>query len=388
MVLHVHIGMSINSTTGEVLSTWLRKAAKGPVDMARVTKDDDGLRLLMAASAWALAVDLAVALGYNDDETLISRKHKQVLALVRLQRYEEALISLGVVLGCTTVAPNTPQYIVFHLLRVEIYLALEDEREASIVVWELQGLAAQDCLQQPMVRLCVDLCAVKLLLVKGDLKSALAMLLRLLELELYTDPSCRVVLLCDILKVLLQMGGMQFCAHYQTLLRATLASNPQLGENRLAHLAAVTHASVVFAQGDYAAALESFEVCISRAAAALQRENSVAMAGPGLALLPTGEHAYFGMQDSSNLLLEAVNNASVCFLHSKQISEAVERLEGLVQSNPALFLQPVVIFNLCTMYDLSCTVELSDNKKRALHMLTKEYGVNTIPWTAFRITIS
>ena len=70
-----------------------------------------------------------------------------------------------------------------------------------------------------------------------------------------------------------------------------------------------------------------------------------------------------------SLLSAAVNNYAVCALHLKQVDKSVSKLEDLIARNPTRHIIDPVVFNLCTLYDLSCTPELSKNKKKVLQRI-------------------
>ena len=376
------------STTGELLTSWKSKCKKGPVEVSSISHTDEGLDSLLEACAWEAAVQLSAELGYNDDMTLINRKYKQVLALMCLKRHEEALVSLGVILGCTTVAPNMEKYLMLHLFRVEIYIALGDEREAIMVIKELNRI--RPSLADPMARLGIDMCDIKLLLTKGNIKCALERLLRLLDDD-YKEPEAapvRLIILCDVVKALLLVGGLGYTAPYLQMLRDVLASIEAGGHadgSKYRYMADMVHATVTFAHGDSAAAMTGYEACIARATGLVPLPTEAAGSST---IRVMGAHVSFSQHDARCLVMDAVNNLAVCALHSKDIKGAIDGLESLIQSDPPFYLQSTLIFNLCTMYELSSTPELSDNRKRTLHMLTKEYGVTNLEWSSFRITIS
>jgi len=387
-------------TVGEILSKWLQQCSKGMVDMEAVPRDDSGLDELMRLGAFERVVELAASLGYQDDKTLINRKFKQVRALMSMKRYEEALMSLGVILGCETVALNMVDYLLLHLVRIEIYLQLDDELEATAVIKELQNLPSGSFRgPDAMLRqFCCDKMALKNLVLHNNYKASLAGLLHLLSK--YGD-SCtiRVIVLVDIIKMLMQMGGLNMCAHYVALLenavselRSTAPSSSSspvqdqfIRSDRLIYHAEMTFAMARFARGDIMTALEMLEKCVAKAKGFF-RQDTREFGSPMIPETASGLEDQVIYQSGAYLLSDAVNNIAVVLLHAKRIDDAILRLEQLVQSDPTSFLRHPVIFNLCTLYDLSCTPGVSDNKKRALHMLTKEYNVTAIEWSEFRIT--
>lgn len=91
--------------------------------------------------------------------------------------------------------------------------------------------------------------------------------------------------------------------------------------------------------------------------------------------------------DGSNLAV-AVNNLSICALCVKQIRTAISRLEQLVLLDPARHLTDPVVFNLCTLYDLSYAPEASATKKKVIQRVASEYHVDDpiLHWRSFRLS--
>ena len=86
-----------------------------------------------------------------------------------------------------------------------------------------------------------------------------------------------------------------------------------------------------------------------------------------------------------NLLPIAVNNFAVCSLHLRKIKAAVEKIEELIQDDPAKHMIDPIIFNLCTMYDLSFGPEVSAQKKKSLKIISEKYHIDDISWKSFRL---
>jgi hypothetical protein len=93
------------------------------------------------------------------------------------------------------------------------------------------------------------------------------------------------------------------------------------------------------------------------------------------------------LQEGVCSLAAAVNNLSICCLYVKQIRTAIYRLELLIMENPARFLSDPVVFNLCTLYDLSYAPDASVMKKKVLQRVASEYGVDDpiLHWRSFRL---
>lgn len=91
--------------------------------------------------------------------------------------------------------------------------------------------------------------------------------------------------------------------------------------------------------------------------------------------------------EHSNLAI-AVNNLSICCLYVKQIRSAIQRLEQLILQNPARHLTDPVVFNLCTLYDLSYAPDTSATKKKIMQRVASEYHVDDpiLHWKSFRLS--
>ena len=70
---------------------------------------------------------------------------------------------------------------------------------------------------------------------------------------------------------------------------------------------------------------------------------------------------------SCSILTVAVNNISVCALYLKNVNLAISNLESIIQENPYEYMTSNIVFNLCTLYDLTSSPSLSAVKKTVLH---------------------
>jgi hypothetical protein len=98
----------------------------------------------------------------------------------------------------------------------------------------------------------------------------------------------------------------------------------------------------------------------------------------------------FSLLSSSNeesVLAAAVNNAAICALYIKQISQAINTLETLIVEDPTRHMTDPVIFNLCTLYDLSFAPDTSTAKKKVLQKVAARFGVDdpVLHWRSFRL---
>ena len=88
-----------------------------------------------------------------------------------------------------------------------------------------------------------------------------------------------------------------------------------------------------------------------------------------------------------SLWVSAVNNFAICAVHCKQITSAIGQLEALVARNPAAHMVDPVVFNVCTLYDLSFAPEQSTTKKKVLQRVAEMYSLEdpVLHWRSFRL---
>ena len=88
-----------------------------------------------------------------------------------------------------------------------------------------------------------------------------------------------------------------------------------------------------------------------------------------------------------SVLSAAVNNYSICALYLRRVKEAINRLEELIKDDPVCSLIDPIVFNLCTLYDLSCSADISMMRKLVLQKLSIRYHVDDpmLHWRSFRL---
>ena len=180
----------------------------------------------------------------------------------------------------------------------------------------------------------------------------------------------KIVVVSRLSRTLLQVGALQAAIGYCDMAVAYLGEvtkNFPASSNlkQMSMQVNLTRALALFGINEYAEAMNLFEEIIdSEEARGEGKEVSLGgFASTFESLLCTEE----------SLLCSAVNNYAVCALHLKQVDKSVSRLEDLVTRNPSRFIVDPVVFNLCTLYDLSCTPELATNKKKVLQRIAS-YG--------------
>jgi len=85
---------------------------------------------------------------------------------------------------------------------------------------------------------------------------------------------------------------------------------------------------------------------------------------------------FAGIELEESLLSVAANTFSVAALHLRKMTLSVTRLESLICEDTVRYLTDPIVFNLCTLYELSCSPDVSTNKKKVLERVAKAYGVD------------
>ena len=106
--------------------------------------------------------------------------------------------------------------------------------------------------------------------------------------------------------------------------------------------------------------------------------DTAAAADPAKALSMIGSETGVGV-------VAASNNLAICALYCCALKRAVSCLEGLLRQSPQKHMQDVILFNLCTLYDLACDNTTSTLKKRVLQHMGSRYHLDHINPASFRI---
>lgn len=86
-----------------------------------------------------------------------------------------------------------------------------------------------------------------------------------------------------------------------------------------------------------------------------------------------------------DLVCAAVNNYAICALYCCDVKGAVAALERMIRSDPARFLNAVVVFNLSSLYDLLFDNPTSTSRKEMMRKIAEIYDLEHIESAAFRI---
>jgi len=87
-------------------------------------------------------------------------------------------------------------------------------------------------------------------------------------------------------------------------------------------------------------------------------------------------------KDPSNLV--AVNNKAICLLYTCELGRAISTLEDLIRKDPQKNLHEVLVFNLCTLYDLKS--ENSQEKKKSIMSLITRFATDSFDYSVLKLT--
>lgn len=92
------------------------------------------------------------------------------------------------------------------------------------------------------------------------------------------------------------------------------------------------------------------------------------------------------LDQGAGLVDSALNNLSLAMVYSCDVMRGVKTLEALIRKDPRLYMLDVVIFNLCTLYDLSFDAIASAKKKRTLQAVAQRFRLEDIDPASFRMS--
>jgi hypothetical protein len=215
-----------------------------------------------------------------------------------------------------------------------------------------------------------------------QLASPSADVLSMLRIE-----EAKVVVLCRISRALLQVGALKAAIGYCDIAAERVGKlTSEYGEGSEESVSIIANLSMhttfaralaLFGINDFGEAMALFETIIQDSGNSLTAPsvaNPHHTAVDGLWTLPSMFEGLVHVEES--LLAAAVNNYAVCALHQKKVHDSIIQLEKLIARDPARFMIDPVVFNLCTLYDLSCSPELSVGKKKMMQRVAAHYNVH------------
>lgn len=217
---------------------------------------------------------------------------------------------------------------------------------------------------------------------RGKWKPALSLLAKLLT-EVQSEPEevlsqaaaaeAAAELQSRIGRVFLSFGDVR---HAKDFFERAAKEEHQLGAGPRSKIDA---GILAIAQGNLVEAAGHLEEAATRLRNAPVKRACSAWGQAGGELLSTGVEA------DPTPWVAAANNLAVTALYACDLPRALSTLEDLVRQNPAASLRDATVFNLCTLYDLSCDAEGATLKKKTLEAVAKQYGLDDISRASFRM---
>lgn len=157
------------------------------------------------------------------------------------------------------------------------------------------------------------------------------------------------------------------------------------------HRATVNEGLLLFARGEYTDASKHFRNALDQ-----QRSDHLAAPPPSSSSSPLAPppgcpswkdltSPALGFNAEPSLIVECLNNMSLCHLYSGDMRSAVQELEGLVREDPCQYLTEGVAFNLCTLYELGSDGEECTRKKSLLQRVAKRFYLHDVGVESFRL---
>eukprot|EP01034_Spumella_vulgaris_P021350 gene21350-27380_t len=204
----------------------------------------------------------------------------------------------------------------------------------------------------------------------------------------------QAVIMLRLSRVLLQIGAVKDSSAYYERASQLCTAEPAIAQdcNVDSHLL-LNQGLILMCTNQpqqYSQALDVFTTVMDaeRGRAAKSDENIVELSG--IALQTSSSPTVFCLftNNEESVLASAVNNAAICALYIKQISRAISSFETLIVEDPGRNMTDPVIFNLCTLYDLSFAPDTSTTKKKVLQKVASRFGVDdpVLHWRSFRLT--
>jgi hypothetical protein len=185
-----------------------------------------------------------------------------------------------------------------------------------------------------------------------------------------------IVVLCRLSRSLLQNSALRASIAYcDKAIEALQENDLSDSDDIVTYLVRLTRALALYGMNEFQDAMNIFDDVILKATSSDTSQEVVESSSEALHKRE-GEVVWpldFLVKVDPNLTAMAVNDYAVCALHMKGVSSSMDKLETLIQSNPGKHMTDPVVFNLCTLYELTCSTEESRNKKMTLRNVAQKY---------------
>eukprot|EP01038_Epipyxis_sp_PR26KG_P016847 gene16847-23079_t len=390
---------------------FMRQCRKKPLNISEIGNDLNSLVILANNSAWKYVVQLSAKLLSNDQIEDI--QYFQIIrfrfeGLFKLKMYDDLSQEVTDVLNKeeSKIDSNVSLITSLRLLITEVKVMTGRSQEALEQIFFIskwlkslnQSIIADFWIWQSkcsLINISIRLRQWKMAIQELKLLSIdieFAIQLTNIESEKIILKKCLIIILSRLSKVLLQIGSLKSCKNYLKAAFECFNSEESLiqEKNLLLNLYLI-EGLILFGTEQFENAMEKFELIISSEKQDISPEDFFNSFQPTIISKTSVKFPYTLAtvldRGEENLVAAAVNNYAVCSLYMKKISQAISQLENLILNNPSQNMTDPIIFNLCTLYDLSYAPDISTNKKKMLQRLAVKYFVDdpVLHWKSFRL---
>lgn len=181
-----------------------------------------------------------------------------------------------------------------------------------------------------------------------------------------------VVVRCRISRLFLHQGALKLGISHCDKAMALVASTELETDDSVSSQVHFTRGLALFSIGDYNEAIKIFSDLVQKLRSS---EDNTRLNNISVPTSTAGAVVALELGDSPTQLAATINALAVCALNLKDIGASVARLERLILGDPARFMTDPIVFNLCTLYDLSCSQPVSSSKKQVLKCVADMYHI-------------
>lgn len=404
-----------SSSLQEETAAFLARCRTVPLDPQTVPPTLAGLKTFAQASAWKYVVELSEKLlassssasgfgGAVGPDGLSYVLRIRLEGLFRMKMFDELSHEVSRILAEDAEKKKSKAYcenrsddlsVAMHLLMAEV-LSLTGRGDEALTqlhllkkwlsttpqnvnapfwLWKSSGAIVNGCIRQRLWRNAIS----ELTNMLDEVHSAASSQTNWTDKERAGVIKAEVILLCRLSRIMLQMGSIKAAVTYcERAQKALTSSGGLLEADETADHVELARGLTLFAQDRFEPAISIFGAILSRdhgrqtsdtfdvlSAKSLQAESST---NPLFSFLA-------GIELEETLLSVAANNFAVAALHLRKMSTSVSKLESLICDDPVRYLTDPIVFNLCTLYELSCSLEVSTSKKKILQSMAMNYRV-------------
>lgn len=207
----------------------------------------------------------------------------------------------------------------------------------------------------------------------------------------------QTILLTRLSRILLQVGSARSSLYYFQKAKELYAdhvkntnSSPDLEVQQHFYL---LQGLLSFGEEHYEVAMGEFEKVLELAELHKERKEDGAVAASSsetteLGILQRAIKETIEPAECESVVGAATNNFAICSLYMKKIKMATAKLEELIQKDPPKYMVDPVVFNLCTLYDVSYAPDISTMKKKTLQQVAANFSIvdPVLHWRSFLLS--